>query len=131
MQPASGNGVNRREAISMKKQTLVLSALAILFFSAGSATAHPPSAIRLSFDPTSRILDVVVMHDTRKPLEHYIESIVVQLNGKEIIKQKFAGQSDALKQCVTYRIDDAKPGDEIAVTGTCNVFGKKKETIKP
>jgi hypothetical protein len=92
--------------------------------------AHPASAVRLEFDPVSRVLTVTAAHDTKKPAEHYIQSVSVRLNGKEIVKQEFASQENGSAQTASYKIIDAKPGDAIDVTTVCNVFGKKKESIR-
>lgn len=94
------------------------------------AWAHPASAVRLDFDAVSRVLKITAVHDTKKPAEHYIQSVAVRLNGKEIIKQIFASQEDITALTVSYKIFDAKPGDTVEVTTMCNVFGKKKESIR-
>ncbi len=94
------------------------------------ASAHPASEVRLEFDPVSRILKITAAHETKKPAEHYIQAISVRLNGKEIIKQEFASQEDGAAQTVSYKIIDLKPGDTVEATTVCNVFGKKKETIR-
>ncbi len=111
-----------------KKILLTLSMVAIL--SAAPAFAHPPSGIKLSFDANARILQATVMHDTQKPDEHFIESIQIRINGKEAVKQSFLKQTDGQKRIATYLLEDVKTGDQISVTGSCNVFGKKTETLK-
>ena len=107
----------------MKGKTCIAALVTILLF-AGEASAHPPSAVKLTFDQAQHMLQIITFHDTKKPAEHFIASITVQWNGKEIIKQKFASQANAETVNVSYRIDDAKPGDELAVTVVCSVFGK-------
>jgi hypothetical protein len=92
--------------------------------------AHPASAVRLEFDSAAHLLKVDVMHDTKNPAAHYIQTVSVRLNGREIVKQEFASQEDSIHQTAAYKIIDAKPGDNIEVMTVCNVFGKKKESIR-
>jgi hypothetical protein len=102
----------------------------LLLCAATGAWAHPASAIRLEFDQPGRLLKIVVVHDTKNPSEHFIKTVSVRLNGREILKQEFASQEDGTVQTVAYKIIDAKSGDSIEVTAVCNVFGKKKESMR-
>jgi len=97
---------------------------------ATEAWAHPPSEIKLSYDAKTRMLQMVLNHDTRKPEEHYIESVQIKINGKEAVKQIFFKQADSEKRIASILLEDVKPGDQISVTGVCNVFGKKTEILK-
>ena len=108
----------------------ILACVTVFLFLIGSASAHPPSAIRLSYDATQRMLQIVVMHDTKKPAEHYIKTVLVELNKKKILEQAFSKQSDPEKRTAAYILEDVQSGDVIAVTGVCNVFGKKTEILK-
>lgn len=111
-------------------KTIQVNLVFAVLLAAVTAMAHPPSEIRLSFDPKSRLLQATVIHDTKKPEEHFIKSIQIKINGKEAVKQTYLRQSDAQNRTASYLMEDAKAGDEIAVTGECNVFGKKTETLK-
>jgi hypothetical protein len=111
-----------------KKILLPLSILSIL--TVASAFAHPPSGIKLSFDGDARLLQVTVMHDTQKPDEHFIKSIQIRINGKDAVRQSYIKQTDPQKRTALVLLEDVKAGDEISVTGECNVFGKKTETVK-
>ena len=111
-----------------RKFRLCLSMAALLAATGGFC--HPPSEIQLAFDPAAKTLRVTVMHDTRKPEEHFIASIQVKVNGKEAVTQIYQRQTDGLKRAASYLLEDAKTGDEISVTGVCSVFGKKTETVK-
>ena len=92
--------------------------------------AHPPSAIKLSLDPNTHLLQVTVMHDTQKPKEHFIKTIQIQINGKDAVKQVFSSQTDAQKRAATYLLEDVKAGDQISASGECNMYGKKTEILK-
>jgi hypothetical protein len=116
------------DSVMMRKIRLSLSIAAVLAASGGFC--HPPSEIKMVFDPATKMLSVTVMHDSKKPEEHFMESIQVRINGKEAVKQSFVRQTDGLKRAASYLLEDAKAGDQVSVTGTCNIFGKKTETIK-
>jgi len=105
-----------------------ISAAAIL--AAVAAFGHPPSEIKLNYDATSRTLQATVLHDTKKTDEHFIEIIQVRINGKDMVKQSFLKQTDSQKRTVLFLLEDVKTNDQISVTGVCNVFGKKTETLK-
>ena len=114
----------------MKRRLRIFLVMAFALAGLTAAWAHPASAVKLEYDSVSRILKIIAAHDTKKPAEHYIRNVSVRLNGKEIIRQEFASQEDAAAQTVSYKIIDAKQGDTVEVTTVCNVFGKKKETIR-
>ncbi len=114
----------------MKRHFRLFLIMAIGLAGLTGVRAHPASAVRLEYDSVSRVLKITAAHDTKKPTEHFIQSVVVRLNGKETVKQVFASQEDTAAQTVSYKIIDAKPGDTVEVTTVCNVFGKKKESIR-
>lgn len=92
--------------------------------------AHPPSKIILDFNSETHILKVAVNHSVDDTLKHFINMLSVKLNGNEIANQKFLTQFVSADQDAQFLIHDAKPGDEIEVTASCNIFGKKTEKIK-
>jgi hypothetical protein len=53
----------------------------------------------------------------------------VELNGADIITQNFKSQTDETGQETYDTVIDARPGDKIAVTANCSIFGKLKQTI--
>jgi hypothetical protein len=97
---------------------------------AGGLEAHSPEVVYLEFDFEDHILWVEVAHGVEKPLKHFVETIKVKLNGKEIITQTLhrQGTKEALR--IVYRIIDAGVGDEIEVTAICNISGKRKGTLE-
>lgn len=110
----------------IKNITTVLFVFMVAFT---TASAHPPTGIELEYDTESRLLTVRILHSVKKVNNHFIDKIVVELNDNEIITQKFAKQSSEPYQEVQYTVVDAKAGDNIAVTGFCNISGRKKVTI--
>lgn len=111
----------------MKKCILILSFLC--FTLSAQALAHPPSDIRITFDPSSKILTAVIVHGTSNPRGHYIKKVDVGLNAKEIIEQSISRQDNNQTQAVSYLIPDAKSGDRLSVEGYCSISGTLKKEI--
>lgn len=91
---------------------------------------HPPDSLRLDYDQTIKVLKVAVFHPTKDASKHIIDKIIIKLNDKEVITQKFFTQMDRKKHEVIYTLFDVKTGDTISVTAYCNVYGKKNNTIQ-
>lgn len=106
----------------MKKALLL--GLFVFFGLSTLAYAHPPSDIKISFDPQTKILSAVILHDVSNPSAHFIKKVDVALNGKEIIEQSISRQDNFGTQTVSYLIPDAKEGDLFSVEGYCSISGK-------
>jgi desulfoferrodoxin (superoxide reductase-like protein) len=92
--------------------------------------AHTPKSVDLEYDSETGILNVAITHSVNNASKHYVYKVIVELNGKEIIEQKFKRQTDDELQEVVYKVIDAKEGDKIAVTAYCNISGKKKASLE-
>lgn len=112
----------------MRKIALFMICL-IFFAVASTAYAHPPSDIKITFDPQTKMVDAVIMHNTTNPVNHYIKEVSVGLNGEEIIKQSILRQDNNESQTVHYLIAYVKEGDVISVEGQCSISGKLKKEI--
>ncbi|HDQ44356.1 MAG TPA: hypothetical protein ENN17_02490 [bacterium] len=100
-----------------------------VFLATQFAISHPPSKIILDFNPETHILKVAIAHSVQDTVKHFIDGLTVSLNGKVILSQKFLTQLDSKGQETLFLIHDVKSGDKIEATASCNVFGKKKESI--
>jgi len=105
--------------------------LIVFVFAAAISTAyaHPPSDIKITFDPKTKMLEAVIMHNTSNPLNHYIAKVDVGLNGKEVIEHAISREDNNESQTVIYLIPDAKDGDVISVEGYCSISGKLQKEI--
>lgn len=112
------------------KRLVVLLVLFFVFFLCTVAFAHPPSDIQITFDPATKILKAVIIHNVSNPTNHYIAKVDVGLNGKEILSQKISRQDNNNDQTVSYLIPDALPGDKISVEGYCSISGKLEKEIE-
>ena len=112
----------------MRKIALLAAFLAV-FSTASVAYAHPPYDIKITFDPQTKVLTAMIMHNVSNPLNHYIKKVDVGLNGTEIIEHKISRQDNKDSQKVSYFIPDAKDGDVLSVEGYCSISGKLKKEI--
>ena len=113
----------------MKKVTVFLFFLVFLV-TVPRAYAHPPSDIKITFDPATRILQAVIIHNTSNLVNHYINKVDVGLNGKEIVEHEISRQDNNESQTVSYLIPDAKGGDVLSVEGYCSISGKLTKEIR-
>ena len=112
----------------MKKIAVFL--VFLTFFMATSmAYAHPPSDIKITFDPKTKILQAVIMHNTNNPISHYINKVDVGLNGKEIIEHRISREDNNETQIVSYLIPDVKDNDILSIEAYCSISGKLKKEI--
>ena len=111
------------------KRIAALLALLLLFVFTSIAYAHPPSDIKITFDPDTKMLNAVIMHDVATPLSHYIKQVNVGLNGNDIIVQNLSQQDNSDSQTVSYLIPGAKFGDVLSVEAYCSLSGKLKKEI--
>ena len=99
------------------------------FMVASIAYAHPPSDIKITFDPKAKVLQAIIVHNTSNPVYHYINKVDVGLNGKEIIEHHVSREDNNETQTVSYLIPDVKDGDLLSVEGCCSLSGKLKKEI--
>ena len=94
-----------------------------------TAYAHPPSDIKITFDPGTKMLEAVIVHNTSNPVNHYIKKVDIGLNGNEIIEHMISKEDNNQTQSVSYLVPDVKAGDTISVEGYCSISGKLKKQI--
>ena len=112
------------------KKIAWLSVFFIFFTLCTLAYAHPPSDIKITFNPETKILNAVIIHDVSNPRTHYIKKVDVSVNGKEVIQQSISAQDNFNNQTVSYLIPDAKSGDVFSVEGYCSISGKLEKQLK-
>jgi len=111
------------------KKSLLISIGFIFLLMVSVVYAHPPSDIMITFDPQTKMLQAMVMHNTSNPLSHYIKKVDIGLNGEEIIELTFSKQENNQSQSVSYSIPNAKEGDVVSVEGYCSISGKLTKEI--
>ncbi|MFW5787888.1 MAG: hypothetical protein ACOCV3_06440 [Halanaerobiales bacterium] len=106
----------------MKKIFLFIIFLAFLFTT--TTMAHPPQEVTAQFDLENSILSVEIAHNVGGGSNsHYIDEVIISLNGKEVIAQKTTRQvSDT--QTFFYFMPAVEVDDEIGIVAVCNVAGQ-------
>lgn len=110
------------------KKIIILSILCV--FICSLAYAHPPSDIKLTYTPKTKMLTAIIMHNVSDVKRHFIYKVDTGLNGKEIISQNISKQYNNTNQTVSYLIPDAMPGDVLSIEAYCNISGKLAKEIK-
>jgi hypothetical protein len=109
----------------LRLRTGALTALTGLFLLAafaGPAAATPPSAVDLSFDKTTGVLNISITHDSENIATHYIYKVEIKKNGAAYNTSMYTSQPDAHRFTYTYTVL-AADGDTIEVTASCVLFG--------
>lgn len=110
----------------MKKNLLAI----LLFILPAFAMADPPKKVTLTYNQESKKLKVVALHPVKDVEEHFIDEIVISVDGNEVKKLKLKKQSNAKTEEIELAIPEIKKGSEISVKARCNEFGSKTETLK-
>jgi hypothetical protein len=113
------------------KVRIIATALVILmavFFSLNTANAHEPSSVNISYDLPSQTLAVSIGHYTYDVTVDYIDSVVVNVNGKLYNTYNYTSQYDKTLATFSYRVA-AKAGDLIEVTATSKMGGSRTSSI--
>lgn len=109
----------------MKKSILLVLMLVLFAF---IVKADPPKKVNLSVKNNKLTVDVV--HPVKNPADHYIDLLVITINGKEYKSLKYTKQSSGKGELVTIDIPVTKAGDVIEVKARCNEFGNKSGKLK-
>ncbi|HTW91155.1 MAG TPA: hypothetical protein VMH22_05545 [bacterium] len=109
-------------------RTIFLAAALLLLF-VGIAKATPPDRIRLAYSDSTGMLAIAVHHPTFYPAAHHIAKVAVMLNDSVILVRQFSRQTNSQELDMKCPVPGAKPGDHLSVTATCNLLGKRTETL--
>jgi hypothetical protein len=112
------------------RKIFCLSGIFIFLLFSTAAYAHPPADIEMTFDPKTKVLSAIIVHDVSNPAAHFIKKVDISLNGKEIIEQAISRQDNFNTQTVSYLIPDFKTGDLLAVEGYCSISGKLEKQLR-
>ena len=104
----------------MKKIVLFLVAI---FVSCSLLKADPAKKVNLTYQDGK--LKVEALHKVRNANNHFIDQVVVKVNGKELKTIRLDKQTSTASQLLEIELPDLKKGDKIEVVTRCNEFGKK------
>ena len=102
---------------------------ALLMISAG-IFATSPQKVELKFDKSTGILEVIIKHKSKDVEKHYIDEVIVEVNGEEVAVETIEEQSDKVFENLEFTLEDVNVGDEIKVIAKCNKFGRKSEKLE-
>jgi hypothetical protein len=92
--------------------------------------ADPPKKIALSYDAETQKLKIEVTHPSQNVLMHYVETISISVNGKEVNVLNLQSQTDKKRQLLEVIVPEIVKGSEVSVTAKCNQTGSKSESMK-
>ena len=93
-----------------------------------TVTAHSPSNMSLSYDSTTKMLQVDITHFVSNPNTHYVNTVEVKINDVIEIDQDYTNQSGS-SFTYTYVNIEAVQSDIIEVTARCNQGGSITEQL--
>ncbi|MBP8781305.1 MAG: hypothetical protein KBH03_01555 [Paludibacteraceae bacterium] len=101
---------------------LTTMAISTVFF----AKADPAKKVNLTYQNGK--LKIEAIHKVKDPQKHYIDQIVINIDGKDVktVTLKFQNSKDA--ELLEIPID-LKKGTKVKATTRCNEFGIKKGEI--
>lgn len=104
--------------------------LVLIISCAANSFAHSPKTISLKYDQDSRLLTVNIIHTVTNPENHFINKVIVKVNGNIVItKDDYTSQNTKTEETFTTLLDNVYEGDRIAVEAYCNRAGMKEATI--
>jgi len=112
------------------RNIIILASVCFFLIAVSTAYAHPPSDIKITFDPQTKTLKAVIFHRVSNPASHFINKVDIGLNGKEIIEHSISREDNNSTQTVSYLIPDAKPGDTILVEAYCSISGNLTKELR-
>jgi hypothetical protein len=95
---------------------------ALLLICPLSASAHPPSAVQISYLEKEQALQVTISHSSFIPNSHYIKQVEIQKNAEKPIVYEYKSQPDKTKFAYVYALP-LKEGDRVEVRVICNLYG--------
>lgn len=100
----------------------------LVLFSAGIVEAHSPSDVSIDYDLENEELTVEITHSVTDTKSHYIENIVVQVDGETVIDENYTEQPDSTSFEYTYDLQ-AEKNSTIEATAYCSISGSASDTL--
>ena len=93
------------------------------------AFAHPAGDVTGKYDAKTQLLEVSYAHQVKDATDHYISSVTVLVNGKNVITHNLSLQESAEGGTLIYKLPALKVGDKISVNTECSKGGKKSTNL--
>lgn len=109
-------------AMKIYKKIMLAVILAALLAIPAIAFAHPPKAVKMSWDP-SGVLTVNAEHSVGDPQKHYINKIIIYVNDKIVTQKEYKAQSGADGLTDTFNLGPQASGTTIKAEAFCIIMG--------
>ncbi len=110
----------------MKK---LLFLIALVLIMPLSLMADPPKKVTLSYAKETKTLKVIAVHKVKDAADHFIDKMVIKVDGDEVKVITPKKQSSLEKEIIEVKVPEIKKGSKVEVSARCNKFGTKKAKI--
>lgn len=87
--------------------------------------AHPPQKVLISFDQENQTLKVQIIHPVKDVSVHFIKTLTIKVDGKEIDIPMENIQRDNNSEVIEIRLSDVTSGSKVKVKASCSMGGAK------
>lgn len=91
--------------------------------------AHPAKSVSASYNAQSSKLKISVLHPVKDVSTHYIITVTIIVDGKEVKVLKYTKQTNTQTLEDEVAIPEIKKGSKVEVKTKCNKFGNKSVSI--
>jgi hypothetical protein len=100
----------------------------ILIWISPNIMSHSPYDLELNYDVAEEVLSADFSHSVSEPNSHYIELVLIKVNGDLVINKSYENQPSS--DPFTYKYDiTANDGDNIEVFASCNQGGNITQSL--
>lgn len=94
----------------------------------GTAFAHPPKSLNLSWNPNGT-LTVTVDHSVNDPQKHFINKITIYVNDKIVINKEYQAQENESGFTATFPIGTQPSGTIVKAEAFCIIMGSNTGSL--
>ena len=107
----------------MKKLRILLLAALFAAVACTAAFAHPPKDVVCSWNAQNSTLTVSATHEVKAPAKHFVLTMTLLENGKQIVFKQYTKQDSAEKFTDSVLLKGMKSGTKLRVILMCNIMG--------
>ena len=107
----------------MKKLRILLLAALFAAVACTAAFAHPPKNVVCSWNAQNSTLTVSATHEVNDPAKHFVLTVTLLENGKQIVFKQYTKQDSAEKFTDSVLLKGMKSGTKLRVILMCNIMG--------
>lgn len=107
----------------MKKIKVLFVAALFIMAAASAALAHPPKSVSCSWNGQTSTLTVTASHEVNDAAKHYVLTLTVLENGKQIVFKQYSKQDSAAQFSDSVLLKGMKSGTKLRIILMCNIMG--------